>query len=90
MKALEMMIKLRGKQNLKGLIHHSDRGSQYHSKLYVDKLKEHGIQISMCEAGWQNAYTERINRTMKYEDQRHRKIDNIEKLKKHMDMDVNY
>ena len=88
MKALEMMIKLRGKQNLKGLIHHSDRGSQYHSKLYVEKLKEHGIKISMCDAAWQNAYTERINRTMKYEYLRHRKIDNIEKLRKYMKMDV--
>jgi putative transposase len=88
MKALEMMIKLRGKQNLKGLIHHSDKGSQYHSKLYVEKLKEHGIMISMCDAAWQNAYTERINRTMKYEYLRHREIDNIEKLRKYMEMDV--
>ncbi len=87
-KALEMMIRLRGKQNLKGLIHHSDKGSQHHSKLYVQRLKQHGIQISMCDAAWQNAYTERINRTMKYEYLRHRKIDSLEKLKKHMDRDV--
>ena len=88
MKALDMMIELRGGQNLKGLIHHSDRGSQYHCKLYVEKLKTYGIRISMCDEAWQNAYTERINRTMKYEYLRHRKIDNIKNLKKQLDRDV--
>lgn len=88
MKALEMMIRLRGEQKLKGLIHHSDKGSQHHCKLYLQKLKQYGIKISMCDAAWQNAYTERINRTMKYEYLRHRKIDNIEKLRKYLEMDV--
>ena len=30
-----------------GLIHHSDRGSQYASTDYTDLLKDHGITISM-------------------------------------------
>jgi transposase InsO family protein len=30
-----------------GLVHHSDRGSQYASTDYTDLLKEHGIDISI-------------------------------------------
>lgn len=85
MKALQMMIKLRGKQNIKGLIHHSDRGSQYNCNKYLDALKEHGIKISMCNQAWENAYTERINRTIKHEYLRHRSIDCLKTLRKEMD-----
>ena len=88
MKALDMMIKLRGKKNLKGLIHHSDKGSQYHSNPYLNKLKKMDVAISMCNAAWENAYTERINRTIKDEYLRHRRIDTLEKLRKHMDADI--
>jgi transposase InsO family protein len=87
-KALEMMIKCRGKENLKGLIHHSDRGSQYHSTEYLKILKDCGIKISMCDAAWENAYTERINRTIKNEYLRHRKIDSLKKLKRQLDIDI--
>ena len=80
-KALEMMIAFRGKENLKKLIHHSDRGSQYHCNNYLRILKEHDIQISMCNAGWENAYTERINRTLKHEYLRHRNITCLGSLK---------
>ena len=34
-----------------GLIHHSDRGSQYCSSKYVEMLKKNNIQISMTENG---------------------------------------
>jgi transposase InsO family protein len=51
------------------LIHHSDRGIQYCSSLYVNKLKEHGIQISMTENGdpRENAVAERVNGIIKGE-----------------------
>ena len=88
MKALEMMIKLRKRKNLKGLIHHSDRGSQYQSTEYLKALTDRGIKISMCDQAWENAYTERINRTIKNEYLRHRKIDSLDKLRKNMDIDV--
>src|SRR5687767_13765880 len=88
MKALEMMIKLRGEKNVKGLIHHSDKGSQYHCKQYLKALKENDIRVSMCDAAWQNAYGERIHRTIKHEYLRHRRIDSIAKLKKQLDIDV--
>jgi transposase InsO family protein len=52
-----------------GLIHHSDRGFQYCSNVYVNRLKANGIQISMAEAGncYQNAIAERINGILKQE-----------------------
>jgi putative transposase len=46
-------------------IHHSDRGSQYTYKGYVDLLGSKGSKISMALSGQNNAYAERINRTIK-------------------------
>ena len=83
-KALQMMIRLRKKENIKGLIHHSDRGGQYNSLAYLKILQEHGIKVSMCKAAWENAYTERINRTIKHEYLRHRQIDCLETLRKEL------
>lgn len=85
MQALRMMIKRRGKENIKGLIHHSDKGSQYNCKEYLAILKEHGIKVSMCKEAWENAYSERINRTIKDEYLRHRNIDCLKTLRKEMD-----
>ena len=41
-----------------GLVHHSDRGSQYASGDYTGLLKENGVQISMSRKGnpWDKAY----------------------------------
>jgi len=88
MKALQMMIVRTGKGNLKGLIHHSDRGSQYNCNKYLDALKQYGIKVSMCDEAWENAYTERINRTIKHEYLRHKKIDCLRTLRKEMDKAV--
>lgn len=43
-----------------GLIHHSDRGSQYASEAYQAKLKTYGMTCSMSRKGncWDNAPTE--------------------------------
>ena len=43
-----------------GLIHHSDRGSQYASHCFQDKLTEYGMVCSMSRKGncWDNAPTE--------------------------------
>ena len=43
-----------------GLMHHSDRGSQYASHAFQDKLKEYGMVCSMSRKGncWDNAPTE--------------------------------
>ena len=51
------------------LIHHSDRGVQYASAAYVEKLRSYGIKISMTENGnpKDNPQAERINNTIKNE-----------------------
>jgi putative transposase len=53
-----------------GLIHHSDRGSQYASNDYTDLLKHNGIAISMSRKGnpWDNAACESFLKTLKYEE----------------------
>jgi putative transposase len=53
-----------------GLVHHSDRGSQYASNDYTGLLKENGIQISMSRKGnpWDNATCESFMKTLKYEE----------------------
>lgn len=40
MNALDMAIRHYGKEDLTGLIHHSDRGVQYASYAYTEKLKK--------------------------------------------------
>lgn len=52
-----------------GLIHHSDRGVQYCSHLYVNELKRKGIEISMTEEKhcYENAIAERVNGILKDE-----------------------
>lgn len=56
-------------RNIKGLIHHSDRGFQYCSKTYIELLKKSGIKSSMGEAGncYDNAMAERVNGILKTE-----------------------
>ena len=53
-----------------GLVHHSDRGSQYASLDYTNPLKENGIVISMSRRGnpWDNAACESFMKTLKYEE----------------------
>ena len=53
-----------------GLVHHSDRGSQYASGEYTDLLKENGIVISMSRKGnpWDNAACESFMKTLKHEE----------------------
>ena len=53
-----------------GLVHHSDRGSQYASHDYTDLLKANGIEISMSRKGnpWDNAACESFMKTLKYEE----------------------
>ncbi|HWL73600.1 MAG TPA: IS3 family transposase, partial [Burkholderiaceae bacterium] len=52
-----------------GLVHHSDRGSQYAAKDYRAKLKARGITVSMSRKGdcWDNAPMESVNGTLKVE-----------------------
>ncbi len=52
-----------------GLLHHSDRGSQYASGDYQELLQEHGMTCSMSRKGncWDNAVMESFYRSIKAE-----------------------
>jgi transposase InsO family protein len=66
--ALKMALQsLKGKQT--GLIHHSDRGSQYCCRDYVELLTCNSVRISMTESGdpRENAIAERMNGILKTE-----------------------
>ncbi len=56
-------------KNIKGLIHHSDRGIQYCSNIYTQILKRKKIDISMTEENhcYENAMAERVNGILKDE-----------------------
>lgn len=53
-----------------GIIHHSDQGIQYASEDYVDRLREHGFEVSMSRkaAPWENARMESFIKTLKSEE----------------------
>ena len=76
------------KNNKPPQIHHSDRGAQYISKDYIKLLKENNCQISMSKIAQENAYAERINRTIKEEYLDHWKPENFKELKKYVDKAV--
>jgi transposase InsO family protein len=67
--ALEMAIAGTGKDNLNGLVHHSDRGIQYCCDAYVKCLEDHHIAISMTQdyKPTDNAVAERVNGILKGE-----------------------
>jgi putative transposase len=77
--ALRMAIK-NSSGSLYNLIHHSDRGSQYISKLYIGLLNKMGIKISMGAKAQDNAYAERINGTIKNEYLKYWKPKNLKEL----------
>ena len=68
----------------KGLIHHSDQGSQYCSKEYIEELDKYGIVRSMSRKGncWDNACAETFFSTIKSERLHHRVYKNIEDARK--------
>jgi len=76
-KALKMALGMRKYKS--ELIHHSDRGLQYCSKLYTDCLKENGINISMTQNGdpYENAIAERVNGILKEEFGLYDRFENI-------------
>lgn len=67
LEALEMAV--RDRQPKPGLVHHSDRGSQYASHAYQRALKSHGMNCSMSRKGdcWDNAVAESFFATLKRE-----------------------
>ncbi len=60
-------LKMALKRHKAPKIHHSDRGSQYVCKKYLEILKSNGTEISMGLTAQDNAYIERFNGTIKNE-----------------------
>ena len=68
LQALKRAVTHAGGQ-VSGLIHHSDHGSQYTSRPYLDFIENAGIRPSMGEVGnaYDNAVAERVNGILKLE-----------------------
>ncbi|SMY05386.1 Integrase core domain-containing protein [Brevibacterium antiquum CNRZ 918] len=56
-------------RNINQLIHHSDKGSQYVSIAYTERLREAGIEASVGSTGdsYDNAAAEALNKLFKKE-----------------------
>lgn len=69
-RALKQALYRRGVLVNKGLMHHSDRGSQYTSKEFRDLAAAHGIELSMSAKGhcYDNAVAESFFHTLKTEE----------------------
>jgi putative transposase len=67
LQALRMALEQR--QPPKGLLHHSDRGSQYAAGAYQSLLRHHSLDVSMSRAGncFDNAVVESFFSTLKVE-----------------------
>jgi putative transposase len=65
-----LRMALESRQPAAGLVHHSDRGSQYASGEYTDLLQAHGCRISMSRKAspWENGECESWMKTLKYEE----------------------
>lgn len=84
--ALTMALNNRDIYN--GLIHHSDRGVQYHSNSYIDLLESKNIKISMCNSVYENTHIERVNGIIKNEYLRHQTIETHKDLKQYLNKAV--
>lgn len=69
------------------LVHHSDRGTQYASDEYVQRLEEAKMFISMSRPArpWENAYCESFMRTLKDEEIRCRTYSTLEELEQNIE-----
>jgi len=78
LRALRMAI-AQAPDHLRDIIHHSDRGVQYCSKDYVQKLQKNHFKISMSSKGnpLENSIAERINGTIKNDFMYHYKVQNL-------------
>ncbi|RZK46201.1 MAG: IS3 family transposase [Pedobacter sp.] len=90
LRALRMAIAKRKTPKL-SLTHHSDRGSQYCSKAYVEELNGEIIAISMTKNGdpYENAIAERVNGILKTEFDLERSTGTFEQLKDKLDRTIN-
>ena len=74
-----------------GLVHHSDRGSQYASDDYVKRLEQFNVLISMSRPArpWENAKCESFMKTLKQEEIQVREYHTMEELDLHIEEFIN-
>mgnify|MGYP000367813312 CR=1 FL=1 len=86
-KALDMTV--RNRQYPCSTIHHSDRGVQYCSQVYQEKLSENNLTPSMTDGYdcYQNALAERVNGILKQEFLLY-KCQNLDELKQLVDESI--
>lgn len=86
LEALKQAVKTL-KNTVYNLIHHSDRGIQYCSHIYVKLLQDYQIQISMTQEGdpRENAIAERVNGILKEEYLLEYQVDNFQEAAKLLD-----
>jgi putative transposase len=82
---LKMALKNRGAMVIPGLIHHSDKGSQYCSNEYIKLMKNSGMKISMASNSLENPYAERLNGIIKNDYLVAYDTSTLNKLKKSLD-----
>ena len=82
--ALEKAIHSRQPQP--GLVHHSDRGTQYASNDYIKRLESIGAVVSMSRPGrpWENGRCESFVKTLKQEEIDARPYATMEDLEQHI------
>lgn len=84
--ALKMALKTRGIDDYsEGLIHHSDKGTQYVSDSYTEMPELYKIRISMCNEVYENTHIERVNDTIKNQYLKRMEINNRKELEKKLD-----
>jgi len=86
---LKQAVKGQG-ASLGGLIHHSDRGSQYVDKDYLQLLVDNKIIVSMGLKAQDNAYAERINGIIKNEYLKRWEIKSFSDLKRKLNKAVKH
>jgi transposase InsO family protein len=79
---LKTAIKKIGSENAKGLIIHTDRGVQYRANCFKKVVKDAEIVHSMAHYSWENAYCERLHRTLKQGYLRPARIQSFKELQK--------
>lgn len=76
-----------GRHPQPGLVHHSDRGTQYASNEYVKRLEACGAHLSMSRPAspWENGKCESFIKTLKREEIDARRYTNFADLRRHLD-----
>ena len=62
---LNMVIKVRGKQSIKGCIHHTDGGGQYFARTYMEVINNNELKVSVAQNCLENGYAEQRNGLIK-------------------------